>query len=278
MQFKIESRELLEIMESAKTMSHADGLMKLKQDKWDMKVEDGSNAGMFAVRVPREAMSEYTRGDVDMVGIEFDWFTDYLRKDSKEVSVSFDYESHKLQLSRGNSGVVHPPVDEDYVDGKGRTPPQLNYAVKAHNIHSEIINFAQQAEKITDSDNIYLCCSEDGIFMYSERDSSEYYEHISWDDIDSKSVDWNTGASGDRTRFDPAEKKMTEVILDVNFIKEIRDVCENSVFFLDNHRPIKCVFSRESGIKLSWIIAPRIVSDHGQFSMPEKIIKRISNK
>lgn len=278
MRMKLEEKILYHVVKGAESTGLEEGLIRFKEDRWILKCQTASGEQLFAAMVPESDMEEYDKGGVDSIGINFQQVKKVLSNSSDSIVVEFFEDNagiHKLRLIQDNSYLNVGLVDEDFISGTDTEAPNLDWVVEINGDISFIKDFVDKSDKVIGSGDFMIGAREGTMYLFSEQDDSSAYEILHWEDFDDYSINWDNGLyNGDG--HNPPEDHAMDVILSVEWTKNIHYVSDDATLMLNNHAPMKIVFDTEGDWVASYFISPRVVgSDSGtKETVPEDLIEK----
>lgn len=266
---KIDGGLLLDLVDASVATLQPEGVMLLKDDRWIMKVRDESNVLMFATRVTKEAMEEYSKTDYERLGIRFDSLKDSVF--SKSDSVELEVVDHKLHVRQQGYDASLSMTDPEYVSGVAQKVPQVDWCVEAEGDLSFIKDFVKRADKILGASSFSISPRENNLYLYAEHDGEELTKKYPWSDFESVEINWDIGedppGSGGNV---PGESKAADTILAIDYAKDLTFIDDEGTLFVDNHTPIKLLFDTREGVDASYFFSPRISNDDIRSTMPNE--------
>lgn len=267
----MEGEEIYDIFNSANKLSSDEAVAKFKDNHWLMKAKDGSNTVLFAVMVPRDAMKEYQKRGVDKLGLDFDDITNFTPK--KAVETSLEYKDNRLYAEAGNEQAVLPTIALDSVKYPVEQVPNVDAPVVIKGDYGRIVDAANRIEDVTETDHVFVSVRPNNLYIWGRKDARSMKKVIPLDDFENVNFDWSKAEAKTAGDYNPQEEKGTETIMSIELLKTVRQIGDSATMHLGNHNPMKFVFESDEGVKMSWIITPRIPSQDKTNRIPEEIVE-----
>lgn len=271
MKFQMEGREIYNIFDSADKLSTDEAVVKFKDDRWLMKGKDGSNTILFAVMVPEDAMKQYQKRGIDRIGARFGPIKDFTPKNSQLCT--FEFKDSKLHATDGDFSAKMPTTAINAVKYPVEKVPSVDAPIVIQGDLDKIMDAVTRIENITGTDHVFISARENNIYVWGKHDASSADKVIPMEEFDNKQVDWSKASDSEIADYDAEKDKRTETIMSIELLKSIKQIADEGTFYLGNHNPMKFVFESEAGVKMSWIITPRIPSPDKRSSIPQEIIE-----
>lgn len=256
-----------------------EGILKINEERILIKVMDPSESAQFACLIPKHAMYEFDDRGVRQIAVNYDDLTDFIP--SGEVEVEVEYEQfnnvNKLAVRYGGSEVRVPTIVESDVPDVQASMPDFDMPIKITANPEFMLDFIGKCNKI-DTDHFMMSPREGIFYLYGRKDDSEVIERIPWEDYIDYDIDWDKGNVPNKTDINnptnPSETHEVDVMLSCDLAGDMMFWTDVAVFHIDNHMPIKAVFEDDEGIKVSWMLAPRLPTDGEVMQLPENVIEQ----
>lgn len=259
---------MLDIIDAAQAAQDDEGIMRLKDDRWVMKVVDEGTVVMFAVRVTEEAMEEYTKGEYEKLGVRFPGIKDSIF--TKTENVEMEVLDHKLHVRQQGYDAGLALTDPQYVSGDAQHAPDVTWAVEATGDISFIKDFVKRADSIIGASSFSISPRPNHLYLYAEEDNEDLVKKYPWEDFDDFWIDWSVGGEPPGSGGNiPAQDKACDTILSIDYAKELKFIEDEGTIHVDNHTPVKILFDTMDGVDASYFFSPRISSDDVRSCMPD---------
>lgn len=277
MKIEIPGETLLNIFNAANQLDD-DGILIFRDDSVLLKMSDPSESLMFASLIPESAMKSYEKGDTDQLGLDFEKFTDIIPNTEDIIQFEFNSEGmHKIIIRYNDSEYRTRGLDIGGINKPPEKLPTFEYPVIIQHdpdiIYNEFINDCQMVGLKS-----YIMSPREGMmYLYSRQDDDEVIKRLHWEDFENYQIDWSKGEDKDESNIenalDPNADHGVDTMLSVDLTNDILYWTDTVTTYIDNHMPMKTTFEDEQGIKISWILAPRIPTEGKVSELPDHVIK-----
>lgn len=272
MRFTLDASEWKDVLKAASSYND-EAVINLKERGLLMRVQDGSNTGLYNTLIPKELMHEYNRGEHPRVGIYVEQLKNLTPSTDDPITVALD--DYKIKATVGSRTYTTGNIDPDQVSSEPESVPNLDMPCKAKLDPDLIMSFIKDASNHIHSSSaghFFISARKDGLHLWSRKDDNQIHDSWSWSDFEAHTLEWDSAGAIAEMPGDPIEEERMTSILSIPLTKDM-------VFFSDLVRlemghgmPLKMVSESEEGIKHSWIVPPRYPKDTEQSEIPESII------
>lgn len=261
---------------SAASSYRDEGLIKIKDDRILIKVMDPSESGQFACLIPETATYGFEPRGVNSIAVNYELLSDFIPNTDEDVILEYEQYNNvnKLSVRYGESEVRVGTIPQDEVADVQASIPDFDMPVKFVADPDILFEFTSKCNKIGIPD--FMISPREGTFyLYGRKDDNEVIERIPWEDFNSYDIDWSKGNIPEdfNNPPNPSETHAVDVILSRELVEAMAFWTDRAMFHIDNHMPIKAVFEDEDGIKVSWLLAPRIPEDKQSGTLPDNVIQ-----
>lgn len=254
-----------------------EGLVKINEEQILIKVMDPSEAAQFACLIPNDAMYEFDNRGVNEIAISYDTLTDFIPSTDDEVKLIYeDFNNvNKLVVMHEGSETRVPTIDKGDVPDVQTSIPTFDMPVEITSEPNFLMDFISKCNTIN-TDNFMISPREKILYLYSERNDNELIERIPRENFTDYDIDWNKGNVPEDipNATNPAETHEVDVTLSTELTGDMQFWTDAAVFQIDHHMPFKTVFEDEDGIKVSWMIAPRVPTEGQSMTLPDNVIQQ----
>jgi hypothetical protein len=271
MKLNISGGLLRGIIDGVLSTGRPEAVMMLKDNRWMIKMVDAGNVVMFACRVEHKAMETYDKGDETQIGVDFESLDDSVYSKSSKVEMEVDTTkggSRKVIVRQNGYDAGIPLIDPEYVEGVTHNVPQLDWAVEVEGDISFIKDYVKRADKVTGQSYFMISARGDGIHLYTEKDTKDLHATFEWDQFDDYSINWEDGNYDGGQQKNPPEAKAVDTILSMEHAKSLDFMGEEGKLFLDNHVPMKLLFTGTEGVDSSYFFSPRVDKESAVLRLP----------
>lgn len=267
----INAGDMKAVIEAGESSFVDEGVMTLKEDRWMMKTISPDKSILSACLVPEDALSEYEKGPEELVGINFDHFNSFIESKTSDLRIRVD--GREMHLYEGDDHVRLATIDPDAVESAIPNAPDLSYEVKVTGDVGELTAFANKVNKFEEDGWIMFSPREEGLYMHSMGDNWNLDRRLDWDDFEDHELDWSANAGKEHKHgVTPEDEKGVDVIQGVDNIQPVNMPADTATIFFSNHMPTKLLFELDSGIKISYILSPRLpTTDSTSEMLPDRI-------
>lgn len=278
MKMTIDGGLLLDLLKASEAVVEGEPkecLMELHDDRWVMKVKDASDVLMFACRVGREAMEEYTKTTRDEIGFDIQKVQDAIGTRTEPVTLEVIEKKGTVPLSVRQQGFDARIglVNTDYVEAATDKVPNIDYAVSATGDLSWLTGFVNRADKLIGGESYIISPRQGMLYLYAGADTDSMSLSYHWDDFDDYSIDWSKGFQHDNYGVDPETEQGVDALFSIDWTKAMEMVSDEGTVFIDNHAPLKILFDLGDGVDASYFISPRIPTGDSIETLPEDVKK-----
>lgn len=268
----INSGDMLSAIEAGESAYVDEGVMVLKESKWMMKTISADKVILAAVLVPEDAVDEYEKGAEDYVGLQFDHFYNFI--ESKTSSLEIQVDGREMHLYEGDDHVRLATIDPEAVSSGIPSAPDLTYEVKATGDISSMMSFFNKIKNYNEDASVMISPRDEGMYMYADGDNWMLDRMVEWDSFDDYNIDWEANKGNENPHgINPPEDEGVDVIQGVQNLLDITKPDNEATIYIANHMPTKLLFELDSGIKISYIISPRLSDDDERMTLPDRVIE-----
>lgn len=277
MRIVIDGEELYESLDAAS--GYRDEILFNLLDKGLLgRVHEYSDTAIYANLIPKDAMEVYEPGEIKKLGVDLEMFKRFIKGCKTDVEIT--HNKGRINVSYDNKSYYMGLIDPKSVKGVPDINPQLDLPVKVEGDHGWLTDFADETySKIFGREDsaIFIRYENGVIYLWGKRDDSEMSEHFHIEDFEDYDINWeyatdNRDITHGDIEYHPKEAEIANNIIATQFLRPINvDGGKARVEFGD-YQPLKVVVEKESGVKHSWIIPPRIPSKDKHARVPERLI------
>lgn len=263
---------------SAASQYTDEGLIKIRDDRILIKVMDESQSAQYACLIPDTAMYEFERNGINEIAVNYDNISDFIPSNDVDVELKYgQYKNvNKIAIRHGGSEVRVSTITKEEVADVQADIPDLTPPIKIVSDPDFLFDFISKCKKIG-SDSFMISPREGTFYLYGERNDDEIIDRIPYEDFNNYEVNWENGnvpTDSINNPNDPAETHEIDVMLSCDLAEKFTFWTDKAIFSIDNHMPFKAMFEDEDGIKVSWMLAPRIPKDGSPMQLPENVIQQ----
>lgn len=255
-----------------------EGLVKINDQRILIKVMDPSESAQFACQIPKDAMYEFDTQGINEIAVDYKYLADFIPNSDEGVELEYSQYNkiNKISVRYGNSEVRVSTITKNDVPDIHVESPSIE-AVKILNEPDFLHEFINKCETI--GTDYFMISPRDGIFyLYAEKNDNEVIERIMWEDFNNYDINWDKATIPDESDInnpsDPSETHEIDVMLSCDLVKDMVYWTDSVMFYFDNHMPMKSVFEDDDGIKVSWMLAPRIPRDGEPLQLPDNVMNQ----